>query len=117
MSSDVKSWLSSNWWKKGSATTRGASLKSINETPFAASFYPTYCATRPMFGSASGSSVSSPSSLTPSSALGDSAETTPADAAGSDTPDAPGTSADTGDSEPAPSASGRKTRKGRSSRN
>lgn len=119
VSADVKSWLLGGWWKKGSATTRGASLKSINETPFAASFYPTYCATRPMFGSGSGSSVSSPSSLTPTSELGDPAETTVADAAGSDSSDASGTSADTGDAGSDPSASsssGRKPRKSRSSR-
>ncbi len=125
VSSDIKSWLPGKWWKKGSATTRGASLRSINETPFAASFYPTYCATRPMYGSNPGSSVSSPSSLTPSSALGDPAETTAADAAASDgTGDSDntassGTSADAGDTEPAPatpSSSGRKSRRSRSSR-
>jgi len=119
VSADIKSWLPDKWWKKGSATTRGASLRSINETPFAASFYPTYCATRPMYGSTPASSDSSPSSLTPSSALGDPAETTAADAAASDDTGASDTSADTGDAEPAPatpSSSGRKPRRSRSSR-
>lgn len=117
VSTDIKSWVSAQWWKKASATTRGARLLSISETPFAASFYPTYCATRPMFGSATGASPSTPTSLTPSSALGDPAETTAADAADSDTTPSSDTSADTSDEESAPASSGRKSRKSRSSRN
>lgn len=61
--SKFKQKLTGAWWKKSSKNKQGAELKAISETPFAPFYAPMFPPTKPLYGSADGSSSSySPSS-------------------------------------------------------
>lgn len=117
VASDAKTWLPENWWKKTGIATRGARLMSINETPFASSYYPDYCATQPLYGSNGSSPVSAVSSSAPGAdaPAADASDTSSEDASSTDTgTDASSDAADSDSS--SGKSSERKSRRSRSSR-
>lgn len=77
--SKFKQKLTGAWWKKSSNSKnkQGAELSAISETPFAPFYAPVFPPTKPLYGSATGSS-----SYTPSSSADD--DTTTADSTTTD---------------------------------
>lgn len=60
--SKYKQKLTGAWWKKTSKNKQGAELSAISETPFAPFYAPVFPPTKPLYGSAEGSSSSASSS-------------------------------------------------------
>lgn len=80
--SKFKQKLTGAWWKKASnaKNKQGAELSAISETPFAPFYAPVFPPTKPLYGSATGSS----SSYTPSSSTEDDASSSDSSATTTD---------------------------------
>lgn len=69
-----------SWWKNEKASSAGATLKSIAETPFAPYYSPLFPPTSPMYGSAAGAVTSAPDTTVPATPAS-AGDTTPTPAA------------------------------------